>query len=160
MTYGTKPSIAVPSPETYVKNALNTLGYSRRSTGYWSHAIQVMLTNKVKTSDPNTYDEVSFNVVCSIWYGRREWVWTIKNDINRYTTQDNFRKKWDLRNVLGTLGAKFPKCDSILIFPPNSPRQILLLLLKQANKQVDHNFLMAGHHLRQFHGLHYHPPMS
>ncbi|XP_078366081.1 inactive hydroxysteroid dehydrogenase-like protein 1 isoform X2 [Oculina patagonica] len=40
MTYGAKPSIAVPSPETYVKNALNTLGVSRRNTGYWSHAIQ------------------------------------------------------------------------------------------------------------------------
>lgn len=40
MTYGAKPSIAVPSPETYVKNALATLGHSRRNTGYWSHAIQ------------------------------------------------------------------------------------------------------------------------
>ncbi|KAJ7370573.1 Inactive hydroxysteroid dehydrogenase-like protein 1 [Desmophyllum pertusum] len=42
MTYGVKPSIAVPSPDTYVKNALNTLGVSRRNTGYWSHAIQVL----------------------------------------------------------------------------------------------------------------------
>jgi len=41
MTYGAKPSIAVPSPERYVRNALATLGRSRRNTGYWSHAIQV-----------------------------------------------------------------------------------------------------------------------
>ena len=41
MTYGTKANIVVPSPETYVKSALYTLGLSRRSTGYWSHGIQV-----------------------------------------------------------------------------------------------------------------------
>lgn len=52
MTYGTKPSTAVPSPETYVKNALNTLGISRRNTGYWSHGIQVLLTNALFTSGP------------------------------------------------------------------------------------------------------------
>jgi len=45
MTYGAEPSIAVPSPETYVKNALATLGHSRRNTGYWSHAIQVDACN-------------------------------------------------------------------------------------------------------------------
>ena len=42
MTYGTRPNLAVPSPKTYVKNALQTLGVSRRNTGYWSHAIQVL----------------------------------------------------------------------------------------------------------------------
>ena len=41
MTYGTKANIVVPSPETYVKSALYTLGLSRRNTGYWSHGIQV-----------------------------------------------------------------------------------------------------------------------
>ncbi|PFX24480.1 inactive hydroxysteroid dehydrogenase-like protein 1 isoform X1 [Stylophora pistillata] len=40
MTYGTKANIVVPSPETYVKSALYTLGLSRRNTGYWSHGIQ------------------------------------------------------------------------------------------------------------------------
>ncbi|XP_068721657.1 inactive hydroxysteroid dehydrogenase-like protein 1 [Montipora capricornis] len=40
MTYDTKPGIAVPSPETYVKHALRTLGLSRRTTGYWSHGVQ------------------------------------------------------------------------------------------------------------------------
>lgn len=40
MAYGTKPSIAVPSAETYVKHALQTLGLSRRNTGYWSHSVQ------------------------------------------------------------------------------------------------------------------------
>ena len=42
MAYGTKPSIAVPSAETYVKHALQTLGLSRRNTGYWSHSVQVL----------------------------------------------------------------------------------------------------------------------
>ena len=41
MTYGTEANIVVPSPETYVKSALYTLGLSRRNTGYWSHGIQV-----------------------------------------------------------------------------------------------------------------------
>ena len=44
MAYGTKPSIAVPSAETYVKHALQTLGLSRRNTGYWSHSVQVLLS--------------------------------------------------------------------------------------------------------------------
>lgn len=40
MTYGTKPNVFVPSPETYVKNALRTLELSTRNTGYWNHEIQ------------------------------------------------------------------------------------------------------------------------
>lgn len=42
MTYGTKPNVFVPSPETYVKNALRTLELSTRNTGYWNHEIQVL----------------------------------------------------------------------------------------------------------------------
>ena len=42
MTYGTKPNVFVPSPETYIKNALRTLELSTRNTGYWNHEIQVL----------------------------------------------------------------------------------------------------------------------
>ena len=41
MTHHTKPNLAVPSPETFVRSALPTLATSQRNCGYWSHALQV-----------------------------------------------------------------------------------------------------------------------
>ncbi|RWS08732.1 very-long-chain 3-oxoacyl-CoA reductase-like protein [Dinothrombium tinctorium] len=35
-----KASIMVPTPSTYVKSALNTLGLETRSYGYWAHKLQ------------------------------------------------------------------------------------------------------------------------
>ena len=36
-----KGNIFAPSPETYVCNALNTVGLQSRTFGYWFHAVQV-----------------------------------------------------------------------------------------------------------------------
>ena len=41
MTFNVSPNVFVPSAETYVKSALATLPYSRRTCGYWSHGFQV-----------------------------------------------------------------------------------------------------------------------
>ena len=41
MTHHVRPSLAVPSPETFVQSALPTLATSQRNCGYWSHALQV-----------------------------------------------------------------------------------------------------------------------
>ena len=36
-----KPSLFVPSPETFVHSAIRTLGVVQRTTGYWPHGLQV-----------------------------------------------------------------------------------------------------------------------
>nr|XP_045609346.1 inactive hydroxysteroid dehydrogenase-like protein 1 [Procambarus clarkii] len=41
------PSATVPTASEYVSSALSTLGYSQRSSGYWSHAIQTYFMNNV-----------------------------------------------------------------------------------------------------------------
>ena len=38
-----KPSLTVPSPETYARSALQTLGKTNRTHGYWPHSIQVWI---------------------------------------------------------------------------------------------------------------------
>ncbi|GLH12819.1 Steroid dehydrogenase [Gryllus bimaculatus] len=40
-------SLLVPTPETYVKNALATLKYSTYSTGYWFHGIQAFFVSSL-----------------------------------------------------------------------------------------------------------------
>ena len=35
------PSLFIPTATTYARNALVTLGWSDRTTGYWPHTIQV-----------------------------------------------------------------------------------------------------------------------
>ena len=42
-----KPSLFVPSPQTFVKSAIRTLGLVQRSTGYWPHSLQVWLAGCV-----------------------------------------------------------------------------------------------------------------
>ncbi|ELU03062.1 hypothetical protein CAPTEDRAFT_167281 [Capitella teleta] len=39
------PSLFIPSATTYARNALMTLGWSQRTTGYWPHTIQFWLTS-------------------------------------------------------------------------------------------------------------------
>ncbi|XP_020898646.1 inactive hydroxysteroid dehydrogenase-like protein 1 [Exaiptasia diaphana] len=50
MTYNTNPSLAIPSPSTYVSNALPTLGVSNRNCGYWFHGLQSWLLDFVPVS--------------------------------------------------------------------------------------------------------------
>ena len=38
-----KPSIFVPSAETFVKQAVSTIGFASCTTGYWSHSLQTAL---------------------------------------------------------------------------------------------------------------------
>ncbi|XP_069189514.1 very-long-chain 3-oxoacyl-CoA reductase [Procambarus clarkii] len=38
-----KPSLFVPDAPTFVSNAINTLGYARRTSGYWAHGILVYM---------------------------------------------------------------------------------------------------------------------
>merc|ERR1711974_155895 len=38
-----RPSLGVPSAETYVRHALQTLGTTHRTTGYWLHGLQVWM---------------------------------------------------------------------------------------------------------------------
>jgi len=45
-----KPSLMIPSPETYVKSSLNTIGKSYRSYGYAFHAISGILSSAVPQS--------------------------------------------------------------------------------------------------------------
>ena len=45
-----KPSLFVPSPETFVKSSIKTLGFVQRTTGYWPHAFQVWLAGFVPDS--------------------------------------------------------------------------------------------------------------
>jgi len=45
-----KPSLFVPSPETFVRSSIKTLGFVQRTTGYWPHALQVWLAGFVPES--------------------------------------------------------------------------------------------------------------
>lgn len=36
-----RPSFVVPDPERFVKSAIQTIGISNRTTGFWSHGLQV-----------------------------------------------------------------------------------------------------------------------
>lgn len=38
-----RPSLMIPSADTYVNSALNTLGYSRHTTGYIPHAFMALV---------------------------------------------------------------------------------------------------------------------
>ncbi|XP_050717313.1 inactive hydroxysteroid dehydrogenase-like protein 1 [Eriocheir sinensis] len=38
-----KPGLLIPTASTYAASAINTLGYARRSAGYWPHGIQTYL---------------------------------------------------------------------------------------------------------------------
>lgn len=40
-----RPSFIVPDPERFVKSAIQTIGVSDRTTGFWSHGIQVSITH-------------------------------------------------------------------------------------------------------------------
>jgi len=39
-----KASLMAPSPESYVRSALSTVGVESRTFGYWTHALQALLT--------------------------------------------------------------------------------------------------------------------
>ncbi|XP_028399667.1 very-long-chain 3-oxoacyl-CoA reductase-like [Dendronephthya gigantea] len=43
MTYSVSPNLFVPTAENYVKSAIATLPYARRSCGYWPHGFQAWL---------------------------------------------------------------------------------------------------------------------
>ncbi|XP_071539915.1 inactive hydroxysteroid dehydrogenase-like protein 1 isoform X2 [Panulirus ornatus] len=45
-----KPSVFIPTAPTFVSSAINTLGYARRSSGYWAHGIQVYLVENFLNS--------------------------------------------------------------------------------------------------------------
>lgn len=36
-----RPSFVVPDPERFVRSAIQTIGVSNRTTGFWSHGLQV-----------------------------------------------------------------------------------------------------------------------
>ena len=36
-----RPSLLVPNAQTFVRSALSTIGIRSRTTGYWSHELQV-----------------------------------------------------------------------------------------------------------------------
>lgn len=38
-----KPSFIVPDAKRFVSSALDTITYSKRTTGFWSHGLQVMI---------------------------------------------------------------------------------------------------------------------
>ena len=42
-----KPSFSVPSPSTYVKSSLSTLGWTKRTTGYWPHSMSSFIISKI-----------------------------------------------------------------------------------------------------------------
>ena len=54
-----KPSLFVPSPETFVQSSIKTFGFVQRTTGYWPHALQVWLAGFVPE---NVYIRSSFYV--------------------------------------------------------------------------------------------------
>lgn len=37
-----KPSLFVPDPQTFAANAIQTLGFSSYTTGYWPHSLQIL----------------------------------------------------------------------------------------------------------------------
>nr|XP_053636990.1 inactive hydroxysteroid dehydrogenase-like protein 1 [Cherax quadricarinatus] len=41
-----RPNVLVPTASTFVSNAVHTLGYARRTSGYWAHGIQVHMAEK------------------------------------------------------------------------------------------------------------------
>ena len=41
-----KPSVGVPSAETFVSGAIRTLGVADRTTGYWAHSLQNYFAGK------------------------------------------------------------------------------------------------------------------
>lgn len=42
-----KPSITVPTAETFVSCAIRTLGVTNRTTGYWGHSLQIYFSSLV-----------------------------------------------------------------------------------------------------------------
>ncbi|KAK8747322.1 hypothetical protein OTU49_016747, partial [Cherax quadricarinatus] len=42
-----KPGIFVPTASTFVSNAIHTLGYARRTTGYWAHGLQIYMLENI-----------------------------------------------------------------------------------------------------------------
>ena len=36
-----RPSLLIPDAEHFASNAIKTLGYTSRTTGYWPHTVQV-----------------------------------------------------------------------------------------------------------------------
>jgi len=50
MTHISKASLAIPSPETYVKSSLKTIGKTYRTFGYVYHAIDIAITLSFPTS--------------------------------------------------------------------------------------------------------------
>jgi len=42
-----EPSWLVPNAETFVRSALGTVGYSRRTTGFWSHGLQYWIVENI-----------------------------------------------------------------------------------------------------------------
>jgi short-subunit dehydrogenase len=45
-----EPSLFVPSPQTFVRSSIRTLGLVQRTTGYWPHSLQVWLAGFVPDS--------------------------------------------------------------------------------------------------------------
>ena len=54
-----EPSLFVPSPETFVRSSIRTLGLVQRTTGYWPHGLQVWLAGFVPD---NIYIRASFYI--------------------------------------------------------------------------------------------------
>jgi len=44
-----RPSLLVPNAQTFVRSALSTLGVCNRTTGYWSHELQLFATSSIPT---------------------------------------------------------------------------------------------------------------
>ena len=42
-----KGNILIPDVESYTKSAVFTLGKSSKTTGYWSHGMQVIIVNNI-----------------------------------------------------------------------------------------------------------------
>lgn len=57
-----KPKILFPSTETFAFNALKTVGYSNRTTGYWSHGLQFWLISHIPYY---LYNLITWNVLRS-----------------------------------------------------------------------------------------------
>ena len=42
-----KPTLIAPTPEVFVKSALNTLGIESSTTGFWLHDLMVYMSTKI-----------------------------------------------------------------------------------------------------------------
>ncbi len=45
MMKSVKPGLMIPSPDTFVKSAIKTVGFADETNGYWFHTIEVVFLN-------------------------------------------------------------------------------------------------------------------